>query len=155
MDKWLQWIHTSKVKINPTWNLFLYIPIIADFGRAILLEKNSVSAASLELHIFLDFSPHCTMIKIRSTACVIWTMGRRHAHIDTPPWPFQFDFFIHFRPSFKHITSHKNTFTFPMLCCQKDADCSLDPKPQNLGNGQMIPSSLITWIIKLEEVVCP
>ena len=153
MNKWFQWIHTTKIKkINPTWNLFLYTPIIADFGRAILLEKNSVSAASLELHIFLDFSPHCTMIKIRSTACVIWTMGRRHAHIDTPPWPFQFDFFIHFRPSFKH---HITKILLPFrCCCQKDADCSLDPKPQNLGNGQMIPSSLITWIIKLEEV-CP
>ena len=119
---------------------------------AIMFEKNSVSAASLKLHIFLDFSPHCTMIKIRSTACVIWTMGRRHAHIDTA-MAISIWFFYTF-PSFLQTSHHKNTFTFPMLCCQKDADCSLDPKPQNLGNGQMIPSSLITWIIKLEEV-CP
>ena len=68
-------------------------------------------------------------------------------HTSTPPWPFQFDFFIHFRPSFKH---HITKILLPFrCCCQKDADCSLDPKPQNLGNGQMIPSSLITWIIKL------
>ena len=87
------------------------------------------------------------MIKIRSTACVIWTMGRRHAHIDTA-MAISIWFFYTF-PSFLQTSHHKNTFTFPMLCCQKDADCSLDPKPQNLGNGQMIPSSLITWIIKL------
>ena len=91
----------------------LYPHYIAVFGRAIMFEKNSVSAASLKLHIFIDFSLHCTMIKIRSTACVIWTMGRRHAHIDTPPWPFQFDFFIHFRPSFKH---HITKILLPFRC---------------------------------------
>ena len=104
----------------------LYPHYIAVFGRAIMFEKNSVWAASLKLHIFIDFSPHCTMIKIRSTACVIWTMGRRHAHIDTPPWPFQFDFFIHFRPSFKHITSQKYFYLSDALLSKR---CRLFIRP--------------------------
>ena len=109
-----------------------YIPqklrstLLEIFFLAIMFEKNSVSAASLKLHIFIDFSPHCTMIKIRSTACVIWTMGRRHAHIDTPPWPFQFDFFIHFRPSFKHITSQKYFYLSDALLSKR---CRLFIRP--------------------------